>query len=101
MKYVLLGTLSADWAMKQEKRITTVRRKLKEMGMKLDLLYYTQGQYDFVDVIDAPDAGAMLAFSVWYSQQGFGKLISMPAFDERQMVAALLKSGARGRRAKA
>ncbi len=100
MKYVLLGTLSADWAMKQEKRITTVKRKLKEMGMKLDALYYTQGPFDFVDVIDAPDAASMLAFSVWYSQQGFGKIMSLPAFDERQMVSALLKSGARGRRTK-
>ena len=35
MKYVLLGSLSADWAVKQEKRVTTARAKLKQLGMKL------------------------------------------------------------------
>lgn len=98
MKYVILGTLSADWASKQAKRTTTARRKAKELGIKVESVYYTQGSHDFVDVLDVPDPNAMLAFSVWYSQQGFGKLTSMPAFDERQMVGALKKSGARGKR---
>ena len=95
MKYVLLGKLSADWAVKQEKRVTTARSKLKELGMKVESVYYTQGEYDFVDVVEAPTAEAMLAFSVWYAEQGYGRIRSMPAFDERQMVAALKRAGGR------
>ncbi len=98
MKYVLLGTLGADSLEKQKRRSTTARAKLKELGMKLESVHYTQGQYDFVDVVDAPSAEAMLAFSVWYSQQGHGKLTSLPAFDERTFVKALAKGGLRGRR---
>jgi len=97
MKYVLLGTLSADWATKQSKRTENARAKLRALGIRLESVYYTQGRYDFIDVVDAPDSQAMLAFSVWYAQQGYGRLQSLPAFDERTMVSALKKAGARGK----
>jgi uncharacterized protein with GYD domain len=97
MKYVLLGTLGADSLDKQKRRATTARAKLRELGMKLESVHYTQGPYDFVDVVNAPSAEAMLAFSVWYSQQGFGKIVSLPAFDERVFVSALTKGGLRGK----
>ena len=45
--------------------------------------------------MDAPNPEAMLAFSVWYAEQGYGRMNSMPAFDERQMVAALKSAGGR------
>ena len=98
MKYVMLGTLGADSLSKQTARATTARAKLRELGIKLESVYYTQGPYDFVDAVDAPNAEAMLAFSVWYSQQGFGKVQSLPAFDERSFVKALGKSGLRGKK---
>ena len=98
MKYVLLGSLNADTMTKQEKRTTTARSKMKDLGIRVESLYYTQGAYDFVDVVDAPSAEAMLAFSVWYAQQGFGKIQSLPAFDERTMVKSLSLSGVRGKK---
>ncbi len=96
MKYVLLGKLNAATMTRQEKRTTTARAKLKQLGIKLDSVYYTQGAYDFVDVVDAPSAEAMLAFSVWYGAQGYGSITSCPAFDERSMVKALKSAGLRG-----
>jgi hypothetical protein len=39
----------------------------------------------------------MLAFSVWYSEQGYGKIMSLPAFDERTFVKAMAKGGLRGK----
>ena len=95
MKYVMLGTLGAGSMKKQESRTANARAKLRELGMKLESVYYTQGQFDFVDIVDAPNPEAMLAFSVWYSEQGFGKLTSLPAFDERTMVKALSRGGVR------
>jgi uncharacterized protein with GYD domain len=83
---------------KQEKRTSNSRAKMKELGIRLDSIHYTQGAYDFVDVVDAPSAEAMLAFSVWYAQQGFGKIQSLPAFDERTMVKSLSLSGIRGKK---
>jgi uncharacterized protein with GYD domain len=98
MKYVLLGSLNAETMTRQEKRTTTARTKMKELGIRLESVYYTQGPYDFVDVVDAPGSEAMLAFSVWYAQQGFGKIQSLPAFDERAMVKSLALSGVRGKK---
>ena len=98
MKYVLLGSLNASTMTKQTKRTTTARAKLKQLGIKLESVHYTQGAYDFVDVVDAPNPEAMLAFSVWYGAQGYGEIASCPAFDERSMVKALKSAGLRGRK---
>lgn len=88
MKYVLLGTLSADWAMKQSERVDKARAKLEKLGVKLESVHYTQGYYDFVDIVDAPNPEAMLSFSVWYASQGLGRIHSMPAFDAKAFEAA-------------
>ncbi|HYB55451.1 MAG TPA: GYD domain-containing protein [Alphaproteobacteria bacterium] len=92
MKYVILGSLSPDWATKQTARLRAAKAKLKALGIALESVYYTQGQYDFVDVVDAPNPEAMLAFSVWYAKEGFGRMQSMPAFDMATMAKALKRA---------
>jgi uncharacterized protein with GYD domain len=81
MKYVLLGTLSLEWATKQAERLSKARGKLDALGIKLESIHYTQGQFDFVDLVEAPNPEAMLAFSIWYATQGLGRIQSLPAFD--------------------
>ena len=94
MKYVLLGTLSVDWAGKQAERTTKARAKLEKLGIKLESVHYTQGPYDFVDLVDAPNPQAMLAFSVWYASQGIGRIQSLPAFDAGSFEAATKEASA-------
>jgi uncharacterized protein with GYD domain len=93
MKYVLLGTLSKEWAERHGERTDKAKAKLKELGITLEAVYYTQGKVDFVDIVEARDAEAMLAFSIWYVKQGFGRFESLPAFDDAAMRAALGKAG--------
>ncbi len=88
MKYVLLGNLAADWTTKHAERTKAAKSKLKGLGIKLVSVQCTQGYYDFVDVVDAPSPEAVLTFSVWYAHQGYGRVQSMPAFDD----AALKKA---------
>lgn len=88
MKYVLLGTLSTDWAARQNTRVESARARMKELGITLEAVYYTQGQFDFVDVVDAPEPEALLTFSVWYVSQGYGHIQTMPAFDPETMARA-------------
>ena len=88
MKYVLLGTLSPNWAGKQSERVAKGRAKLEKLGIKLESIHYTQGHYDFVDIVDAPGAEAILAFSVWYATTGLGRIETMPAFDTKSFEAA-------------
>jgi uncharacterized protein with GYD domain len=88
MKYVLLGTLSPEWVGRQSERIGKAKGMLDKLGIKVESIQYTQGYYDFVDIVDAPNAEAMLAFSVWYASQGLGRIQSMPAFDAESFEAA-------------
>ena len=92
MKYVLLGTLAPDWAERHGERTDQAKKKLAELGIRLESVHYTQGEVDFVDVVDAPDQEAMLAFSIWYVKQGFGRVRSLPAFDDATMRKALGKA---------
>ena len=55
MKYVLLGNLNAEWASKQGDRVGKAKAKLDKLGIKIESIHYTQGHYDFVDVVDAPN----------------------------------------------
>ena len=72
MKYIMLGVLDPAWAAKHADRVKKAETKLKELGIKLESIHYTQGRFDFVDVVDAPDPEAMLGFSVWYANQVHG-----------------------------
>jgi uncharacterized protein with GYD domain len=89
MKYVLLGTLGPEWASKQSERVNKAKAKLDKLGIKLESVHYTQGKYDFVDVVDAPNPEAMLSFSIWYVTQGLGRIQSLPAFDAEVFEAAV------------
>lgn len=89
MKYVLLGTLSTDWAGQQAQRYGKAKAKLDKLGIKLESVLYTQGPYDFIDVVDAPSAEAMLSFSIWYASQGLGRIQSLPAFEAKTLEAAV------------
>jgi uncharacterized protein with GYD domain len=89
IKYVRLGSLSPEWASKQSERIGKAKAKLDKLGIKIESIHYTQGYYDFVDIVDAPNPEAMLAFSVWYAAQGLGRVQTMPAFDAKSFETAI------------
>ena len=91
MKYVFLGKISPEWAAKQKARLRAAKAKAKELGIQVVGVYYTQGDYDFVDIVEADDVTDVLAFSLWYSQQGFGRIATMPAFDGGTIEAAVKK----------
>ena len=58
-------------------------KKIKSLGFDINKIkmVYTQGQYNLVEVVEAPSAEAMLAHTTWYAKQGYGKMIAMPAPD--------------------
>ncbi len=97
MKYVMLGTLNAEWVQRHTERTTDANAKRQALGITLDAVYYTQGPYDFVDVIDAPSGEAALTFSVWYASPGYGRIQTLPAFDADAMEQAAW-GGSRGKK---
>jgi uncharacterized protein with GYD domain len=91
MKYILLGSIDSKWLNKQSERYTKSSEKLKQLDIKLENVYYTQGQYDFVDVITAPGPESVLSFSIWYANKGFGRIQTLPAFGDKVMQKAQTK----------
>ena len=89
MKYVLLGHLGSEWATRHEERVGSAKEKLDQLGIKLEAVYYTQGRFDFVDVVDTPTPEALVAFAIWYVTQGFGRIQSMPAFEPDTLARAI------------
>ena len=92
MKYVLLGSISPSWLSKQGERLTKSNEKLKQLGIKQLSVLYTQGQYDFVETIDAPGPEAVLGFTIWYSKKGFGSMQTLPAFEDQE-IRKIIKQG--------
>lgn len=78
---------------RQAERTKTARAELEKLGITLESVYYTQGAFDFVDVAEAPNAEAILAFSLWYMKQGFGRISTMPAFDEATLESVAKRIG--------
>lgn len=93
MKFVLLGTISAKGAAKYKERGAKAFAKGKTLGFKIESLYYTQGPYDFVEVLDAPNAEAVLVMATWFAKQGYGRVIAMPAHDIATMKRADKRAG--------
>ncbi len=92
MKYVLLGSISPSWLSKQAERLTKSNEKLKQLGIKQDTVLYTQGQYDFVEIIDAPGPSTVLGFTIWYAKKGFGTIQTLPAFGDKE-IRKIIKKG--------
>ncbi len=88
MKYVFVGTIAPKWLGRQAERVNACKAKGEELGMSFDAIHYTQGAYDFVDIVDASDPYVVLGFSLWYAKKGYGRITTMPAFDEAAMERA-------------
>ena len=85
MKYVLLGSISPSWLGKQAERLRKSNEKLKQLGIKQESVLYTQGQYDFIETIEASGPSSVLGFTIWYAKKGFGTIQSLPAFDDKEI----------------
>lgn len=85
MKYILIGTHSPEWIAQPEERGKRAHARAAALGLTVESNFYTQGQYDYVTVIEAPNPESVTAFSLWYMQQGFGRVQSMPAFSPTQI----------------
>ena len=92
MKYVLLGSISPSWIGKQAERLRKSNDKLKQLGIIQESVLYTQGQYDFVEIIDSPGPQLVLGFTIWYSKKGFGNIQTLPAFEDQE-IRDIIKKG--------
>ena len=93
MKFALLGTVSSNGAKKYKERGPRAKAMADKLGIKVEWVYYTQGPYDFVEVVEAPNAEAVLALTTWFAKAGYGRLEAMPGHDVPAMKRADAKAG--------
>lgn len=88
----MLSTLGpGGWATLREKpeRLHEVRREVEEMGLTVVAQYALMGQWDFLNVIEAPDEAAMARAAVALASRGTMRTTTMQAVDIETLVGAL------------
>ena len=71
--YVMLTNLTAD-GIKTLKdnpsRVSEVNKEVEQLGIKVKEQYAVLGQYDFISIVEAPDAETMAKVSVELGSRG-------------------------------
>ena len=90
--YVILSTLTDDGRKtikEHPERILEVNKELEKMGIKVREQYAVLGQYDFVNIVEAPDNEAVLKMSVELGSRGSVHLLTLPAIPVKDLIKNL------------
>ena len=85
--YIMLSTLSPDGVQtikNNPARIKEVNKELEQLGASVKAQWATLGQYDFVNVVEAPDEQTMSRVSLELGSRGtatFETLVAIPIDD--------------------
>lgn len=66
-------------------RLDAAREGLSAMGVSIDAIYLTMGEYDLVAIVDAPDAKAAASALLVQGMQGNVSTTTMAALSEEEM----------------
>jgi len=90
--YILLSTLTPEGVQtikNNPARIREVNKEVEQLGAEVKAQWATLGQYDFVNVIEAPDELTMARVSLELGSRGTAKYQSLTAIPVDEFIAAL------------
>jgi uncharacterized protein with GYD domain len=90
--YILLSNLTAQGVQtlrSNPERLREVNRDVEELGAKVVHQWATLGPFDFVNVVDAPDAATIAKVSVALGARGSAKLQTLTALEIEEFLAAI------------
>jgi uncharacterized protein with GYD domain len=90
--FILLSTLTPEGVQtvkNNPSRIREVNREIEQLGAEVKAQWATLGQFDFVNVIDAPDEQAMARISLELGSRGTAKYESLPAIPVDDFISSL------------
>ncbi len=93
--YVLLSRLTDEGAKtikERPERIQEVNKEIEAFGAKVLHQYATLGQYDFVSIVEAPDALAILKVSVELASRGTVKIETLTAIPVQEFIARIQRA---------
>ena len=88
----MLSTLGpGGWATLQEKpeRLHEVTREVESMGLKVIAQYALMGQWDFLNIIEAPDEKTMARAAVTLAARGTMRTTTLQAIPIADLIEAL------------
>jgi uncharacterized protein with GYD domain len=90
--YIMLTTLTQDGVQtikNNPARIHEVNREIEQLGATVKAQWATLGEFDFVNVVEAPDEKTMTRVSLELSSRGTGKYQTLPAIPIDDFIALI------------
>ena len=90
--YIMLTTLTAQGLQTVKanpERLREVNKDVEELGARVVHQWATLGEYDFVNVVEAPDAATVARVSVALGARGSAKLQTLTAFSIDEYLGAV------------
>ena len=90
--YVLLSTLTQQGVQTLKanpERLLQVNRDIEELGVKVLHQWATLGEFDFVNVVEAPDTATIARVSVALGARGSTRIETLPALTIDEFIGSL------------
>jgi uncharacterized protein with GYD domain len=90
--FILLSTLTQQGVQtlkSNPERLRQVNQDLEELGCKVLHQWATLGEFDFVNVVEAPDIATVAKVSVAISARGSTRIETLPALDVDEFLRTL------------
>jgi uncharacterized protein with GYD domain len=90
--YILLSTLSQQGVQtlkSNPERLRQVNRDVEELGAKVLHQWATLGEFDFVNVVEAPDLETIARVSVALGARGSTRIQTLPAMEIEDLLRTL------------
>lgn len=92
MKFMMLSTLGPDGSSRLREhpaRLLEVNQDVEAMGVKVLAQYAVLGQWDFVNILEAPDEVTMSRVATTLAARGTLKTVTMPIIDVERFIEAM------------
>jgi uncharacterized protein with GYD domain len=92
MKFAMLSTLGPDGSARLREnpdRLREVSAEVEAMGVRVLHQFAVLGQWDFLNILEAPDAPTMTAVATTLAARGTLKTMTLPIVDIDEFIAAL------------
>ncbi len=90
--YILLSTLSTQGVQTLKAnpdRLQEVNRDIEELGARVLHQWATLGEFDFVNVVEAPDVATVAKISIALGARGSTRIETLPALEIGELLSAL------------
>ena len=91
--YIMLSTLTDEGRKtikKHPERIEEVNREIESMGAKVLAQYALLGDYDFLNILEAPNNEAIAKLSIELGSRGTVHIITLPAIPVEDFIARMI-----------